>query len=173
MIKHNKILRGAFFIPLVVFFLLSPLYKAQASPSIDYPFVKLQSLDKVTARTMTFEAKVGSTVKFGSLYIKAQSCRKTSDMEQPEAAAFLQIWENPEEGEAQWVFSGWMFASSPGLSPIDHPIYDVWVLDCFNASQQPSSTATAKEGITGDAKEGEGILAEDQVPQQPKLQEQP
>lgn len=97
-----------------------------------YPRVKLQSLDKATARTMTFEARVGSTLKFGPLYIKVQSCQKTSPIDQPESAAFLQIWEVDTSKKAQWVFSGWMFASSPALSSMDHPIYDVWLLDCMD-----------------------------------------
>jgi hypothetical protein len=98
---------------------------------VEQPVVKLQSLDKVTARTMTFEVRVGSTVKFGPIYIKVQSCRKAPPMEQPESAAFLQIWEVTPRDESKWVYSGWMFASSPALSPMDHPIYDVWVLDCL------------------------------------------
>jgi hypothetical protein len=98
----------------------------------DYPVVKLKSLDKITARTETFEARVGSTVKFDSLFIKVQSCRKSDPIEEPESASFLQIWEIDESDEAQWIFSGWMFASSPALSPMDHPIYDVWVIDCLS-----------------------------------------
>jgi len=98
----------------------------------DLPVIKLQSLDKVSARTMTFEARVGSTVKFGSLYIKTQACRKAPPIDLPESAAFLQIWEvTPKDNQPHWVFSGWMFASSPALSSMDHPIYDVWVLDCL------------------------------------------
>jgi len=97
----------------------------------EMPVVKLQSLDKVTARTMTFEVRVGSTVKFGPIYIKVQSCRKAPPIEQPESAAFLQIWEVTPQDESKWIYSGWMFASSPALSPMDHPIYDVWVLDCL------------------------------------------
>lgn len=96
-----------------------------------YPRVKLQSLDKITAHTMTFEADIGSTLKFGPLYIKVQSCQKSSPIDEPESAAFIQIWEGETSDTAKWVFSGWMFASSPGLSPMDHPIYDVWVIDCL------------------------------------------
>jgi len=98
---------------------------------VEQPVVKLRSLDKVTARTMTFEVRVGSTVKFGPIFIKVQSCRKAPPIEQPESAAFLQIWEVTPKDESKWVYSGWMFASSPALSPMDHPIYDVWVLDCL------------------------------------------
>lgn len=99
----------------------------------DEPIVKLQALDKVSAHTVAFDARVGTTVKFGSLYIKPQACRKASPLDQPESAAFLQIWEiTPKTDQSHWVFSGWMFASSPALSAMDHPIYDVWVLDCVD-----------------------------------------
>lgn len=124
---YNLILLSLF---LVVSFFVHNAY-AQVSAMQDYEVVKLQSLDKVTARTMTFEAKVGSTVKFGPLYIKIQSCRKSPPIAKPESAAFLQIWEVTPKDKANWVFSGWMFASSPALSAMDHPIYDVWVLDCM------------------------------------------
>jgi hypothetical protein len=107
------------------------------------PVAKLRTLDKITARTMTFEADVGSTVKFGPLFIKIRSCHKAPPIEQPESAAFLQIWENSlKDKTPQWVFSGWMFASSPALSPMDHPVYDVWVLDCL---AQKTGTAPATE----------------------------
>ena len=64
------------------------------------------------------------------MFIKIQACRKTDPIDKPEAASFLQVWEITPEDKAEWVFSGWMFASSPALSAMDHPIYDVWVLDC-------------------------------------------
>jgi len=109
----------------------------------DLPVVKLQSLDKVTARTMTFEAAVGSTLKFGPLYIKIQACRKTPSIEKPESAAFVQIWEVTAKDKPQWIFSGWMFASSPALSSMDHPIYDVWVLDCLESRTAPQDDKEA------------------------------
>lgn len=113
---------------------------------VDMPVVKLRSLDKATARTMIFEMRVGATVKFGPLFIKAQSCRKAPPIEQPESAAFLQIWEVTPQDESKWVYSGWMFASSPALSPMDHPIYDVWVLDCLERkSTDPVPAAKGKD----------------------------
>jgi hypothetical protein len=111
---------------------IAPAFIALAwAEMTEEPVVKLQSLDKVTARTMTFEVKVGTTVKFGPIYIKVQACRKAPPIEQPESAAFLQIWEVTPKDESRWIYSGWMFASSPALSAMDHPIYDVWVLDCL------------------------------------------
>lgn len=104
----------------------------------DKSIAVLQSLDKVTARTHKFEVPVGETVKFGSIYILAQACKKAPPIEQPESAAFLQIWQKNDSSDSEntsqseWIFSGWMFASSPALSAMDHPIYDVWVLDCID-----------------------------------------
>ena len=120
----------------------------------DYPRVKLRSLDKITARTMTFDARVGSTVKFGPLFIKIQSCRKAEPTEQPESAAFLQIWEVTPEDKAKWIFSGWMFASSPALSPMDHPVYDVWVIDCLGdavAEEQGEEETEDEDNTATDA----------------------
>ncbi len=114
---------------------LFSLVLLSATPALavmeDYPSVKLQGLDKSVGRTVTFEAKVGSTIEYGPLFIKIQSCRRAPPIEKPESAAFLQIWEVPPGAQkSEWVFSGWMFASSPALSAMDHPVYDVWVLEC-------------------------------------------
>ena len=138
-------------------------YPAFSREMEDYPIVKLRSLDKVTARTMTFEADVGSTLKFGPLYIKIQSCRKAPPIEQPEASAFLQIWEVTPQDEAQWIFSGWMFASSPGLSSMDHPIYDVWVLDCLEKKGPEDKEAKQEEKARG-----EGEVPENKIPVTPE-----
>jgi hypothetical protein len=97
----------------------------------NYPTARLRMLDKVTARTSTFDVRIDTTVRFGPLYIRPRACRKSSPLEAPESAAFLQIWEVTPKQDAQWIFSGWMFSSSPALSSMDNPIYDVWVLDCM------------------------------------------
>ena len=145
---------------------LAPFHAStsHAKEMIDFPAVQLRALDKITARTLTFQADVGSTVKFGSLFVRVQACRKAPPVEQPESAAFLQIWEERQDKEissigsvgshAEWVFSGWMFASSPALSYMDHPIYDVWILDCLEE---------ASEQMDGDALEGEGMVEDDQT----------
>lgn len=119
---------------------VSPAYAVMQ----DLPVIKLQSIDKITGRTLTFEARVGSTVKYGPLYIKVQACRKAPPIERPESAAFLQIWEMTSEKDSKWVFSGWMFASSPALSAMDHPIYDVWVLDCLEKKTEEAEAERRK-----------------------------
>ncbi len=142
-----------------------------AQASVDYPIAKLRSLDKITARTVTFEANVGSTLKFGSVYIKVRACRKAPEMETPEAASFIQVWEVPagqkaEQEKAEWIFSGWLFSSSPGLSSLDHPIYDVWVLDCLQ-SKEGNTPDDPSQGDESRADEGE--VSEDAAPDQPAI----
>lgn len=105
----------------------------------DRPLVVLQGLDKVTARTSTFTANVGEVATFGKLTILVKACKKAPPIEPPESAAFLQVQEQkPDEGVLP-VFDGWMFASSPALSAMEHPVYDVWVKDCRNPDTKASS----------------------------------
>ncbi len=106
-----------------------------------YDTAILQGLDKVTARVSTVSAPVGQTIRFGTLEIIARTCDKRPPEETPESAAFLDIWEVRPGEQAISVFRGWMFASSPALSALEHPVYDVWVLDCRNggSEQNPAS----------------------------------
>lgn len=118
-----------------------------AAPVLAEPFeiAVLQGLDKVTARVSTIEAPVGRTVRFGTLEIIARTCDKRPPEETPESAAFLDIWELRRGESAVSLFRGWMFASNPALSALEHPVYDVWVLDCRNSeSSSDSSTPTPK-----------------------------
>ncbi len=94
----------------------------------------LQGLDKVTARISTFEAPVGVTVRFGTLEIVVRVCRKRPPEEPPETSVFLEIDEMRRGENPKRLFSGWMFASSPALSALEHPVYDVWAVDCRNSS---------------------------------------
>ncbi|HUN45713.1 MAG TPA: DUF2155 domain-containing protein [Stellaceae bacterium] len=98
----------------------------------------LQGLDKTTARVTTFDAPVGRSVKFGSLVITARACNKQPPEEAPNTSAFLQIDDtrssSGSSARAERVFSGWMFAESPSLSALEHPVYDVTLLDCKTAT---------------------------------------
>lgn len=103
---------------------------AQAVPDLSLPIAVLGGLDKVTARVVTIEAPVGEPVRFGTMEIIARACKKHRPEENPESAAFLDVWELKSGSPAQSLFRGWMFASSPALSAMEHPVYDIWVLDC-------------------------------------------
>ncbi len=107
-----------------------------------YPIVVLRALDKVTTRSSTLEAPIGQPIRFRTLTITARVCDKNPPEERPEAAAFLDIVEVREGMAARDVFRGWMFASSPGLSPMQHPVYDVWVLDCVMTADNAAANDT-------------------------------
>jgi hypothetical protein len=88
-------------------------------------------LDKITARISRFEAPVGQTVKFGTLAITARDCVTRPPTDPPENAAFLEIVDDRPDAQPVPLFSGWMFSSSPALSALEHPVYDVWVIKCL------------------------------------------
>lgn len=111
------------------------------APTAPTTVAVLQGLDKVTARISTFDAPIGQVVHFGTLEITAHACSKTPPEEAPEAAAFLEIWEAKPGEPRRELLTGWMFASSPALSALEHPVYDVWVLDCKTASSAPSGNS--------------------------------
>lgn len=94
----------------------------------------LQGLDKITARVTEIEAPVGVAVRFGTLEIVVRRCHRRPPEEPPERTAFVDIRERRRGEPPARLFSGWMFASSPAVSALEHPVYDVWVVDCRNAS---------------------------------------
>ena len=98
------------------------------------PIVVLRALDKVTARITELAITVGTSTKFGTLDIQAQYCRSRPPIEPPETFAYLLINDEPIDREPRQVFKGWMLASSPALNPLEHPVYDVWVLACRTSS---------------------------------------
>ena len=106
-----------------------------ASEMTDRGAATLQGLDKITARVSAIEVTVGETAHFGSLLITLRACREAPPIDPPEAAAFLEIKEVKPDEEPEAVFSGWMFASSPALSALEHPIYDVWITACRDAKK--------------------------------------
>lgn len=113
--------------------------------------VILRAMDKITARVSTVTVPVGDTVAFGSLRITARACDKHPPEETPEASAYLDIIEERPGEAPQPRFNGWMFASSPALSALEHPVYDIWVLDCSNLAavdQASPDSADSKSDTT-------------------------
>jgi hypothetical protein len=110
---------------------------AALSAMIPEPTAILQGLDKISARVSQIEAPVGGSVKFGTLSILVRDCEQSRPEDAPENAAFVQIYETPPGEETKRLFSGWMFSSSPALSGLEHPVYDVTLLGC----KAPSAAA--------------------------------
>jgi hypothetical protein len=111
--------------------LLLPVAAHAVVPTQEQPVAVVRALDKMTARVEEIELPVGHNVQFGNLAIIARTCRVTLPEETPpESASFLEINEVKPGQQDKPVFSGWMFASSPALSAMEHPIYDIWVTGC-------------------------------------------
>lgn len=135
---------------------------AAARPSEPHRVAVLRALDKVTARVSTLEAPVDRETRFGTLLVTPRACLVAPPIEPPERAAFLEVREprggevrepGPGGGEPALLFSGWMFASSPGLSALEHPIYDLWLLDCREpAGGGPAAGPTAGPSTSPRAK---------------------
>lgn len=117
----------------LLFCLSSHSFAEDGEPATDQnniPMVVLAGLDKITTQLSTIEIKRDQMVRFGSLEITLRTCRKNPPEEPPESTAFLEIVDVGQDTVKTKIFSGWMFASSPALSSLEHPIYDVWVKDC-------------------------------------------
>lgn len=106
------------------------------SDPASFDAVVIRLLDKVTTKLETQSLPIGETISFGTLTIDASVCLKNPSTRTPESAAHLRIWDQPGAAEPEQKFEGWMFASSPALNALDHPIYDVWVIDCTAAQAQ-------------------------------------
>jgi hypothetical protein len=98
-------------------------------------------LDKITGRIINFEEDIGETVQFGALRVKTDACYTRPATEAANTNAFVEVDEITLQGEVKRIFSGWMFAASPGLHGVEHPIYDIWLTDCKNPDTTVVSAA--------------------------------
>lgn len=107
--------------------------------------LELRALDKITGHASVIMAPLNKPVKFATLTITARTCYSTPPSETPETSAFLQIDDDRPDQSHRRAFSGWMYASSPGLNALQHPLYDVWVISCMTKTpgQAPSVVAAA------------------------------
>lgn len=88
------------------------------------------ALDKVTARISRFEVRLNETVKFGALKVTPRICFSRPPTEPPKTTSFVEVDEILLDGAEKRIFTGWMFAESPGLNAVEHPVFDVWLTDC-------------------------------------------
>jgi hypothetical protein len=92
-------------------------------------------LDKITGRIINFDEDIGETVQFGALRVKTSACYTRPSTEAANTDAFVEVDEITLQGEVKRIFSGWMFAASPGLHGVEHPVYDIWLTDCKGPDQ--------------------------------------
>jgi hypothetical protein len=97
-------------------------------------------LDKITGRVINFDVAIGETVQFGALQVTPRACYTRPPTETANTDGFVEVDEVTLQGEVKRIFTGWMFAASPGLHAVEHPIYDVWLTDCKNPAQSVAAT---------------------------------
>ena len=102
------------------------------------------TLDKVTARISKLEVPLGQSVKFGSLKVTPRVCYSRPPTEPPKTTSFVEVEETQLDGQVKKLFSGWMFAESPGLNAVEHPVFDVWLTDCGQPAR--SAASATKDG---------------------------
>jgi hypothetical protein len=100
------------------------------------------ALDKVTARISTLEIRLNETKQFGSLKVTPRACYSRAPTEPPRTSTFVEVDEVALDGRENRIFTGWMFAESPGISAVEHPVFDVWLTRC----SQPPRPETASKG---------------------------
>jgi hypothetical protein len=102
---------------------------------IVHPTALFSGLDKITGRIINFPVDIGETVQFGALQLTTRACYTRPAEEAANTDAFVEVDEVTLQGEVKRIFTGWMFAGSPGLHAVEHPIYDLWLTDCKGGSQ--------------------------------------
>jgi len=146
-------MRSAGFALLAFAIWAGPAATAAESQRIENRTAVFAALDKVTGRISRLEAKLGDTVRFGALKVTARACYSRPPTEPPKTTTFIEIDEILLDGKIKRIFNGWMFAESPGLNALEHPVFDVWLTECAAPTAAPVPQASAS-GTKGTNAEG-------------------
>lgn len=112
---------------------------AAYAEKIQNPIAVFAALDKVTGRISHLEIPIGQTVQFGALRVTPRICNTRPPTEPPHTTSFVEVDEIRLSGEVDRIFTGWMFADSPGLHAVEHPVFDVWLTNCMTSAPERSS----------------------------------
>ena len=125
---------------------------------IKNPTAVFAGLDKITGRIISFEVAIDETVQFGSLQVTPRACFTRPPTEAPQTDTFVEIDEVAASNEYKRIFGGWMFAASPGLHALEHPIYDVWLTNCKGGDPERDLIKTPSETVVnGEEPQPEGV----------------
>jgi hypothetical protein len=126
----------------LVLALLAGLASPAAAETISNPIASFSGLDKITGRITNFDVYMDETVQFGALQITPRVCYTRPPTETQRTSVFIEVDQVSLKGGSERIFTGWMFAESPALNPIDHPVYDIWLVDCKQTSDTPPPDKT-------------------------------
>ena len=134
-IKNIKIGKANFiklFIIVIFIIYSSKINSLENSESLDGNFIEIKVLDKVSSKNNVLKIKIGEEQKFKNLLIKSLKCKNSEFDDNPEITAYLQVKDlTNKNNDEVFVFNGWTFSSSPTINPFDHPVYDIWLKECY------------------------------------------
>lgn len=111
---------------------------------LENPVAEFSGIDKITGRITKFDVYVNETVQYGALQVTPKVCYSRDDSEAQRIDGFVEVDEITLDRKIRRIFTGWMFADSPGLNAVEHPIYDVWLTGCKKTSDVPPPAAARK-----------------------------
>ena len=117
---------------LVFLFYFCLVLNSNAKNNLEGTFTDIKILDKISSKNTLLKLKNGKLIKFKDLSIKSLKCKNSEFDDNPEITAYMQVTDlNNLNNDEVFVFNGWMFSSSPSLTPFDHPVYDIWLVNCY------------------------------------------
>ena len=131
-LKKNIIVgKNSFFLYLLIFFFLFTSI-SHSNSQLEGSFTEIKILDKISSKNTSLKLKNGQLLKFKDLSIQSLKCKNSEFDDSPEITAYIQVRDlSNQNNDEVFVFNGWMFSSSPSITPFDHPIYDVWLIKCY------------------------------------------
>ncbi|WP_440648983.1 DUF2155 domain-containing protein [Candidatus Pelagibacter sp. HIMB1521] len=129
--KNILVGKNSFFLYLLIFFFLFT-YISHSNSQLEGSFTEIKILDKISSKNTSLKLKNGQLLKFKDLSIQSLKCKNSEFDDNPEITAYIQVRDlSNQNNDEVFVFNGWMFSSSPSITPFDHPIYDVWLIKCY------------------------------------------
>jgi hypothetical protein len=133
----------------------APAAPAPAAPAgsdrVTNPIAEFAGIDKITGRIITFDVYIDETVQFGALQVTPRVCYSRPQTEEPKTDSFVEVDEITLDRKIRRIFTGWMFAESPGLNAVEHAVYDVWLKECKQKSDVPAPDAAKADATKADA----------------------
>jgi hypothetical protein len=129
--KNILVGKNSFSLYLLIFFFLFTSI-SHSNSQLEGSFTEIKILDKISSKNTSLKLKNGQLLKFKDLSIQSLKCKNSEFDDSPEITAYIQVRDlSNQNNDEVFVFNGWMFSSSPSITPFDHPIYDVWLIKCY------------------------------------------
>jgi len=130
--KNIKAGKNSLKFKLIIFVYFSLFSIAFSQNNLEGTYTDIKILDKISSKNTLLKLKNGNLVSFKDLSIKSLKCKNSEFDDNPEITAYMQVTDlNNLNNDEVFVFNGWMFSSSPSITPFDHPVYDIWIVDCY------------------------------------------